>query len=153
MIIRPATPDEASLISELSMRSKAYWGYTHDFMRACEDELSHSEHNIQDPNRHYAVAEHGEKPAGFYTLEDIYKPTIHLLALFIEPEAMGQGIGRLLFDDAYAKAKKLGARIIEVQSDPYAETFYQKMGAVTVDKLESGSIKDRFLPLMQVKIR
>ena len=65
---------------------------------------------------------------------------------------MGLGVGKALFQDAQNKATDLGAQTMEIQSDPNAETFYQKMGAVTVGELESGSIEGRFLPLMQVKI-
>jgi hypothetical protein len=41
MRIRPARPDEATDLSALAMRSKAYWGYDDDFLRACRAYVRH----------------------------------------------------------------------------------------------------------------
>ena len=38
--LRPARPDEAELLTELCLRSKAVWGYDDAFMRACRAELT-----------------------------------------------------------------------------------------------------------------
>ena len=152
MQLRPVKQDEAHLLSQLSIRSKAHWGYDNAFMDASVEELSHSNEDLRDRNRHYVVAEVDNEVVGFYTLEDIDKAKITLLALFIDPDSMGLGIGKALFEDAKGKAADFGAQTMEIQSDPNAETFYQKMGAVTVGELASGSIEGRFLPLMQVKI-
>ena len=152
MIIRRAQPEDAKTLSLLSMRSKAHWGYNDAFMRACEEELSDSPEDVADKERHYGVAEIDNKVVGFYRLEDTSQPKMSLLSLFIEPEIMGKGVGKSLFEDACDAAQSMGANSIDIQSDPYAETFYQKMGAKTVGKLESGSIEGRFLPLMTFEI-
>jgi N-acetylglutamate synthase-like GNAT family acetyltransferase len=152
MNIRSARSEDATIITALSLRSKAHWGYDDNFMQDCEEELSHSVEDLFDKNRHYALVEIDNQIAGFYTLEDIHNAKIDLLTLFIDPNSMNCGLGRLLFNDACKVAKSMGADLLEVQSDPYAEAFYQKMGAMTVGRLESDSIKDRFLPLMQFKL-
>lgn len=38
--IRPATPDEALAITRVALRSKAYWGYSTDFMESARSELT-----------------------------------------------------------------------------------------------------------------
>jgi hypothetical protein len=40
--IRPASPDEAALISSLAIRSKGHWGYSAEFLDACRDELTYT---------------------------------------------------------------------------------------------------------------
>jgi hypothetical protein len=39
LVIREAVSSEAALLSALAMRSKAYWGYSSDFMEKCRAEL------------------------------------------------------------------------------------------------------------------
>ncbi len=52
-----------------------------------------------------------------------------LLHLWVLPEAMGRGVGRSLFSHALERARILGFRELEIESDPNAEGFYQRMGA------------------------
>lgn len=46
MNIRKAKIDEAGYLSDLSFRSKAYWGYSDDFMEACREVLTVSPDDI-----------------------------------------------------------------------------------------------------------
>jgi len=57
IIIRDAVPDEAVLLSDLAMRSKAYWGYSIEFMEACRQELTVLPSDIKSGRPHYSVAE------------------------------------------------------------------------------------------------
>jgi hypothetical protein len=38
--LRPARPEEATLLTGLCLRSKAVWGYSDEFMRACRSKLT-----------------------------------------------------------------------------------------------------------------
>jgi hypothetical protein len=38
--LRSASPDEAAALTELAIRSKAYWGYADAFMRRAREELT-----------------------------------------------------------------------------------------------------------------
>ncbi|CAH8245865.1 hypothetical protein WJ0W_003100 [Paenibacillus melissococcoides] len=62
MLIRKAKPDEAGYLSGLAFRSKAYWGYSHDFMEACRDSLTVSPERIARPSRSIAT----RMPKTFY---------------------------------------------------------------------------------------
>lgn len=53
----------------------------------------------------------------------------HLEDLFVRPSEMGRGVGRALFRHAQRRARELGFAFIEVQSDPNAAGFYERMGA------------------------
>ena len=51
--IRSARVQEAKEISALAMRSKAYWGYSKEFMEACREELTVTPEHINSDHLHY----------------------------------------------------------------------------------------------------
>jgi serine protease inhibitor ecotin len=68
-----ASIDDAKCLSRIAIRSKAYWGYSAEFMDACAEELSVSRACIENSNFHYVVAVVGEEIVGFYALESLFK--------------------------------------------------------------------------------
>ena len=64
--VRDARPEDAEILSALAIRSKAYWGYGHDFMAACVDELTLSRRDIADWV--VRVRDNGGVPVGYYQL-------------------------------------------------------------------------------------
>ncbi|CAB1063545.1 Acetyltransferase, GNAT family [Olavius sp. associated proteobacterium Delta 1] len=94
--IRNAVPDEAGLLTDLALRSKAYWGYSDEFMEACREELSVPAINIASSRMHYSVAEHHCNIVGFYAIERLSGSEFELNALFVEPRHIGSGVGRAL---------------------------------------------------------
>ena len=48
--IRDAVTNEAEHLSDIAMRSKAYWGYSDAFLEKCRDELSVQPFDIEDSN-------------------------------------------------------------------------------------------------------
>lgn len=152
MQIVPARAEHAQTLSEIALRSKAHWGYSDAFMRACRDELTVSTDDINNPAWRIEVAFVAGKPAGFYTLAPDTDQSWELHALFVEPRSIGQGIGAALFAHAIAALKRLGASALTIQSDPDAEGFYLAQGARRVGETASGSIPDRILPQLEVVI-
>lgn len=146
--IRVARPNEASAISELAINSKAYWGYSFEFMQECKAELSHSSEQLKSSNCLYTVALIDQSIIGFYKLENIYQETVLLEALFIKPSMIGLGYGRKLYQHAKGTAADIGANFIAVQSDPNAENFYKSVGMTVTGKALSGSIEGRYLPTL-----
>jgi len=152
LTIRDAIPDEASYLSDLSMRSKAYWGYSTEFMQSCANELVINKTDIENSENHYVVALLDTKVVGYYSLEVIAKSEIELSALFVEPEHIGSGIGYLLILNAKNLALNLGAQKIIIQGDPNAEKFYRSIGGKKIGSKESESIPGRFLPLFEINL-
>jgi len=150
--IRPATTDQAQLLSQLALRSKAYWGYDEKFMQQCANELSHSPADINNCKNLYYVAEVEGTIVGFYKLCGLNKTKIQLEALFIDSLFIGKGFGRTLLDHAIATAKQVGGKTLSIQSDPFAEAFYLSMGGKTVGKVKSNSIPNRFLPMIEIPL-
>lgn len=149
MLIRTARADEAELLSELAIRSKAYWGYDEAFMATCRDELIIPASEVEKLRT--TVAEHDGRILGFATLEG-NPPEGALGMLFVEPDAIGQGIGRRLFEHATAAATSLGFARLTIDADPNAEPFYLAMGATHIGATPSGSIPGRMLPLLAITI-
>jgi GNAT superfamily N-acetyltransferase len=73
--------------------------------------------------------------------------------MFVEPQAIGQGIGRLLFERTIAAGRDRGFTQLTIDADPNAEPFYRAMGAVRIGTVPSGSIVGRVLPQMVVTIQ
>ena len=149
--IRRARPAEAAALSALALRSKAHWGYDADFLAACRDDLTLSADDIATSTVY--VVDGADASLGFYRLVLQSDGVAELDALFVEPAAMGQGIGRRLWRHAVATAAKLGCSEIVLQSDPRAEGFYLAMGAQRGGESESTVLPGRMLPLMCFRLR
>ncbi|MEM7027629.1 MAG: GNAT family N-acetyltransferase, partial [Pseudomonadota bacterium] len=71
---------------------------------------------------------------------------------FVDPPAMGQGVGGNLFKALIGHAKKRRIKTLSILSDPQAAPFYEKMGARQVGTAPSDAIAGRRLPLLQITI-
>ncbi|MEX0342414.1 MAG: GNAT family N-acetyltransferase, partial [Erythrobacter sp.] len=72
--------------------------------------------------------------------------------LFVDPPAMGHGIGRRLFAWAAATVAARGGRSLAIAADPQAADFYRRMGAVDAGHVASASIPGRNLPRLCYRI-
>lgn len=149
MRIRAALPEEAALLTDLAMRSKASWGYDDAFMAACREELTFT------PEMMAAwtiwVAERDGRIAGMVCLH-MDGDRAELENFFVEPDAQGQGIGSALMQVFTDTARQRGATTIGLDADPNAEGIYHRLGFVTVGRSPSGSIPGRFLPRMEMAL-
>lgn len=145
--LRAAKPEEADCLSGLAMRSKAYWGYSPEFMESCRAELVVSPERMRSGELRYWVVEKEAGVAGFYGLARLSDSEFELEALFVEPAQIGRGFGRALMQHALAAVAAEGGRTLIVQGDPNAERFYRAAGGEPAGARESGSIPGRYLPL------
>ncbi len=74
---------------------------------------------------------------GFYLLAE--SPRLELRRLFVSPDVIGRGIGKVLVQDALSVAKSRGRRSLVIESDPFAESFYEHLGAELVGASQSVS--------------
>ncbi|MEU2371392.1 MULTISPECIES: GNAT family N-acetyltransferase [Streptomyces] len=149
MLIRDARPDEAAELTGLALRSKAHWGYDEAFMESCREELTVRPSEVGE--RRTAVAERDGRVVGFTTV-DGRPPEGALGMMFVDPSALGQGIGRALFTHALITARDAGFTRLTIDADPNAEPFYRAMGAVRIGETPSGSVPGRMLPLLSVTL-
>lgn len=150
--IRNAKPEEAKELSDLAMRSKAYWGYSKQLMEACRDELTITSEKIIAGYYRYVVAELDTNLIGFYAIEKYTEKEFELEALFVEPAHIGTGAGKALMVHAKRAVKDLGGTILVIQGDPNAEKFYRAAGGRLIGMRESASISERSLPLFIIEL-
>lgn len=154
LIIREARPEECEALSALCMRSKAHWGYDQAILAQCEDELSLLPEDIVAD--HVVVADDQGSVKGvlhaILSESEAEPARAEIEKLFVDPAAMGCGLGKALFNQACAWACEHGVLTLELASDPQAVPFYQSMGMVQIGQVPSGSIKGRSLPLMRLDL-
>jgi GNAT superfamily N-acetyltransferase len=144
MVIRAGRPQEAAELTELAVRSKAYWGYGEEFLARVRVELTlHPEQVV--PHR-TLVSEVDGRLAGLATVTGA-PPHGELDMLFVDPWAIGRGVGRELLLEAARRARTEGFTALDIVADPGAESFYLKMGALRVGESVSPST-GRALPLL-----
>lgn len=149
-MIRRARPDEAEALCAIAFRSKAHWGYSDELMEACREELSVTGEDVEQ--HPVFVVHEGAEPLGFYTLEPLPDGAIELGHLFVEPRAIGRGLGAQLMAHACDQARARGHRLLVIQSDPNAEGFYVGCGAKRVGVQASASVRGRELPLLELDL-
>jgi len=147
--LRPARPDEAELLTELCLRSKAVWGYDEAFMHACRAELTLTADDCATPL--IQVAAEGDVIAGVVQVT-VQADKADLAKLFITPGTIRAGVGRKLFDWAVTTARQRGARWLWIEADPDAAGFYRRMGAIDDGTAPSGSIPGRILPRLKLRL-
>lgn len=147
ILVRRARVDEADTLSALCHRSKRHWGYDDAFMALSAPSLMVRADAIADGR--VFVAAFADEPArllGVAELAPMDNGLIDLDKLFVDPPAIGQGAGALLFLRAALAARQSGARTLTILADPNAAAFYQRMGARFRRMAPSDAIPGRELP-------
>ncbi|GIN87604.1 N-acetyltransferase [Heyndrickxia sporothermodurans] len=147
MNIRKALLEESEKLSELAYESKAFWGYPKDFLDRCKDDLTVTAEYIKE-NPVYLM-EDDKKIIAFYSFTLNEKK---LDSLFIHPEYIGKGLGKILWKDLMNKAEQLNITEFTLDSEPHAEGFYLKMGAKRIGDTPSTIFPGRSLPLLSVNV-
>lgn len=149
MTIQKANSSDAGVLSEITKRSKAYWGYSADQLEAWSELLTITEAYIESNSVYKLIAD--DKTIGYYSFFNEDEQTIKLDNFFVLPEYIGTGNGRLLMEDFLTLAKSTAAKRILLDADPHAEPFYAKFRFIKIGQIAT-SVKDRFLPLMMLQI-
>lgn len=145
MVIRPAAIGDIEALTDLALRSKAWWGYDETFIEKCRDELTVTPERVAAEDMR--VAEVDGTIVGFVSVVDG-----SLEDLFVEPEHIGAGTGSALFEVAKAITRDDGLRTLRIEADPHAAAWYRSKGAIDVGEIPSGSIPGRMLPLLELRL-
>ena len=117
----------AEELSRLARRSKAHWGYTSEQVDFWWEQLRMAPADLE--GRPLVAAVEDDRIVGFYTLRP--GPVAwDLDNLWVVPERIGHGIGRMLFEHALRTAATGGADEVTIDADPHAEAFYLHCGAL-----------------------
>ena len=134
-------------LSAMALESKRHWGYDDDFIELCRAELTVSKQDVDAGMVFVAENEIGHV-VGFYLLAESPRPELRML--FVSPDVIGHGVGKVLVQDALSIAKSRGWRSLVIESDPFAASFYEHLGAELVGASQSAST-GRTLPLYEMR--
>lgn len=116
------------MLSALVLRSKSHWGYDDAFHEACRDELAISTTDMTARRIVVAQDEESGELLGVASFEG-EAPDGTLGLLFVEPHAIGRGIGRTLYAHVLDAARDADLKRLTIDSDPHAVDFCRALGA------------------------
>jgi GNAT superfamily N-acetyltransferase len=121
-----AHPSEADALTEIAFVAKRSWGYPEHWIEHWCSLLTVTPDFVATHATYAARDDQGilgfsalAQSAGILCLEH----------LWVSPSATGRGVGRALFHRARQRARDLGFATFEIESDPHAAGFYERMGA------------------------
>ena len=144
MMIKKLGCEHAEALTTLTFISKVYWGYTKSQMDLWKKELTITVDSFSEYQFYGLIKEN--EIVGYYSYQ-IQKDHCYLDNLFIHPDYLHKGHGKLLVKDLHSRIQSLEKTHIYLYADPHAEGFYLKMGYQTVGQ-KTTAIKDRYLPIM-----
>lgn len=152
MLFRNAIESDSVELMSLIHQAKAHWGYPREWLDAWQTELTISPIFIK--NNDVVIIVDNDNPLAFYGLElSVSHSSANLEHLWVSPAYIGQGLGDTLFKMACKSATDKGFKALEILSDPNAEGFYRKQGAIKIGNIESEVIGiKRSLPKMLMSL-
>ena len=124
ILVRRAIAADASAVADVFLRS---------FHATYRFPLAHTENEVREwvrdrlvPQMETWVAVEGERILGFCTIEPGF-----LEQLYVDPNHLGEGIGRMLLDHAKAR-QPYGLLLWTFQVNARARRFYERNGFVAV---------------------
>ena len=148
--IRRVDPKEADALTQIALTAKAHWGYPARWMEIWVPLLTFSPEYFEENESWVAVVDN--KPIAFYTLQD--KGGVAWIEnLWVMPDYIGQGVGKQLFLDAISRAREMAYKTLQLEADPNAVGFYEKMGMHKIGE-RIGEVEDqpRVLPIMEMNL-
>jgi ribosomal protein S18 acetylase RimI-like enzyme len=148
--IRRVIPEEADTLSRIAFSAKAYWGYPERWLEIWKPQLTFSPAYFEE-NESWAAVD-GEKPIGFYTLQE-KNGNVWIENLWVRPGFIGKGIGKKLFLHAVENSHQRGYKSVQLEADPNAFSFYEKMGMHKIGERQSEvDGQPRILPIMEMEL-
>jgi ribosomal protein S18 acetylase RimI-like enzyme len=148
--IRPADPHEADILSRIAFAAKSHWGYPQRWLEIWASQLTFTPPYFEENESWVAVD--AERPIGFYTLLN-KNGSAWIENLWVLPDYMGKGIGRELFLHALELARRRSCKSLQLEADPNAIGFYEKMGMSKIGERHSEvNGQSRILPIMEMTL-
>ena len=150
MIIEKPDPGEADELTRVAIAAKKHWGYPDEWIELWQDELTYTPEIISSSDI-YVGRNEGEV-VFVYSVQRLSGKEYDLGGCWIAPKYIGKGYGRILFEHLQTTLESLGCTKLIIVSDPHAEGFYLKMGAVRVGEQPSKP-EGRVLPVLEYEIK
>jgi GNAT superfamily N-acetyltransferase len=147
---RAGTRHDVERLTSIAHAAKRHWGYPESWIAAWRQDLTMTPEIIERDDVRAATSD--GKLAGFIVLA-LGLRSMELEAMWVDPEFIGRGIGRALFEHAVERTSSKGVATLEITSDPNAESFYRHMGAERVGAVPAPVLgNERLLPRLILKI-
>ncbi|MBE8715955.1 GNAT family N-acetyltransferase [Cellvibrio polysaccharolyticus] len=139
-----AEAKHTELLRDTLIKSKGYWGYSQKQLEEWRSNLRFEEEYIAR-NTVKLIFKDNEV-IGFFAI--VKGDSGQLDHLWLLPNAIGKGYGNLVFTQILSECNKLAIHNLYIISDPDAEGFYLKKGAIKVGEVYSEAQK-RMLPKLK----
>jgi len=149
LTIKKANLKDISAMTEVVIASKGYWDYPEEWMALWQDDLNITPEKLKQ--RDFFLGKVGAEIVFIYSISQLDSNRYELEDCWVAAKQIGHGYGRILFDDLNERLRARGASSLKIISDPNAEGFYRKMGAVKIGE-EPTKIKGRVFPVFELKI-
>jgi ribosomal protein S18 acetylase RimI-like enzyme len=145
-----AKPEQTEALTKIALAAKHYWGYPERWMEIWKPQLTFRPEYFEE-NESW-VAEINDVPIAFYTF--LEKNGIAWIEnLWIQPDLIGRGVGKRLFLHAVELSRQRGLKTIQLEADPNAVGFYEKMGMYKIGERNTEvEGHPRRLPIMEKKL-
>lgn len=148
--IRRVLPEGAEALTRIAISAKAHWGYPERWMEIWKPQLTFTPEYFEE-NESW-VALDGTRLIAFYTLQE-KNENVWLENLWVLPKYIGKGIGKRLFLHAIEIALQRGYKVLQLEADPNAAGFYEKMGMYQIGERRSEvEGQPRILPVMEIEL-
>jgi GNAT superfamily N-acetyltransferase len=146
---RRATDADVETIRAIIVRSMAYWPRDPAYL---EEAVGLMSLDADDLERDEAWLLEGERgPIGFYRLS-IDGDRAEIEEFHLEPDRIGQGYGRRMFEHGVSRATERGVKNVVWSCDANALGFYLAMGGQVTGSIPSGIEGDEPLTEMALRI-
>lgn len=148
--VRRAVAEEATTLSQIAFSAKAHWGYPKRWMEIWKSQLTFGPEFFEE-NESW-VADADGTPIAFYTLQE-KDGSAWIENLWVSPEFIGKDVGKTLFLHAAELSIQRGYETLQLEADPNAIGFYEKMGMYKIGERHSEvEGQPRVLPIMEIKL-
>jgi predicted N-acetyltransferase YhbS len=149
--IRRARPCDAPALTELARAAKASWGYPAQWLEQWAPDLLITPEYIEANDVFVATLD--GRVIGMTALQ-VAGGHASLEHAWINPGFHGRGLGAALVRQALAAASNRGASAVGVISDPFAEPFYLRLGAMRRGAVPAPmpGCPDRVLPRLEFRL-
>ena len=150
ILITRAKPEQAEALTQIALAAKRHWGYPERWMEIWKPQLTFSP-DYFEANESW-VAEIDNTPVAFCTLRE-KEESAWVEDLWVSPEFIGKGVGKKLFLHALKLSRQRGYKRLQLEADPNATGFYEKMGMKKIsERLSEVDGQPRVLPIMEIQL-
>jgi len=148
--ITRAKPEQADTLTQIALAAKRHWGYPERWMELWRPQLTFTPEYFAEHESWVAEVDH--TPIAFYTLLG-KEGSAWLENLWVSPEHIGKGLGKRLFLHALETSRQRGFQNLQLEAEPNAVGFYEKMGMKKIgEHISEIEGEPRILPIMELRL-